>query len=274
MFADLDLARLLEGAEAESNARFVEAWGRAYPESGACWIEVAGARAMFDSPDSPTTQTFGLGMLAEPEVADFETLERFFFDRESAVNHEVSPLAGVPVAQALADRGYRPIEFTSVMYRPLAERFASSAAATGITVRPIERGEGALWAEISVRGWSQYPELGDFLRSMAPVMTDRDGTVALVAELAGEPIAAGALCLHGAVGILAGACTVPEARRRGAQLALLDCRLAMARQAGADVAMMCAVPGSASQRNAQRHGFRIAYTRTKWFLPLDSGSPG
>jgi hypothetical protein len=28
--------------------------------------------------------------------------------------------------------------------------------------------------------------------------------------------------------------------------------------------MMCAQPGSASQRNAERQGFRIAYTRIKW----------
>jgi hypothetical protein len=192
-------------------------------------------------------------------------------DRGSAVNHEVCPHAGVPVARALADRGYPPIEFTSVMYRPLAEPFATSGPGTGVTVRPIGRGEGTLWAEISVRGWSQYPELGDFLRSLAPVMTDRDGTISLVAELEGEPIAAGALCLHGPVGVLAGACTVPESRRKGAQLALLDYRLGLARESGAEVAMMCAVPGSASQRNAERHGFRIAYTRTKWFLPKDPG---
>jgi len=29
---------------------------------------------------------------------------------------------------------------------------------------------------------------------------------------------------------------------------------------------MCALPGSGSQRNAERHGFRIAYTRMKWRL--------
>jgi len=29
---------------------------------------------------------------------------------------------------------------------------------------------------------------------------------------------------------------------------------------------MGALPGSGSQRNAERHGFRIAYTRTKWQL--------
>ena len=35
---------------------------------------------------------------------------------------------------------------------------------------------------------------------------------------------------------------------------------------GCDLAMMVAVPGSDSQRNAERNGFRIAYTRTKWKL--------
>jgi hypothetical protein len=30
--------------------------------------------------------------------------------------------------------------------------------------------------------------------------------------------------------------------------------------------MMCAQPGSQSQRNAEKHGFRIAYTRIKWQL--------
>ena len=34
----------------------------------------------------------------------------------------------------------------------------------------------------------------------------------------------------------------------------------------APLAMMCALPGSQSQKNAQKNGFDIAYTRTKWHL--------
>jgi hypothetical protein len=68
------------------------------------------------------------------------------------------------------------------------------------------------------------------------------------------------------VALLAGACTIPEARQQGAQLALLDYRLRYAADHGCDLAMMGAQPGSASQRNAERHGFRIAYTRIKWQL--------
>ena len=87
-----------------------------------------------------------------------------------------------------------------------------------------------------------------------------------LAELDGQPIAAAALFLSEGVALLAGACTIPEARRQGAQLALLEARLRHAAGQGCQVAMMGAQPGSASQRNAERNGFRIAYTRIKWRL--------
>jgi len=41
---------------------------------------------------------------------------------------------------------------------------------------------------------------------------------------------------------------------------------------GCDIAMMGALPGSASQRNGERQGFRIAYTRIKWQLSLRSAT--
>ena len=64
--------------------------------------------------------------------------------------------------------------------------------------------------------------------------------------------------------ILAGASTVPSARNRGAQRALLQARLRIAAERGCDLVMMGASPGSTSQKNAERQAFRIAYTRIKW----------
>lgn len=266
-FADQALARRLERAEAHANAKFAEAWARAYPESGATWIEVAGAYAMFDGVDSPTTQSFGLGMFAEPTDRDMERLERFFAERGAKPFHEVSPLAGLGTAALLSRRGYRPVEFTSVLYRPIGAAGGPAPALNpAIRVRPIAPHEGPLWAEVSVRGWSEHPELAGYLRSLAPLAADREDALSFLAEVGGEAIAAGALALHGGVALLAGACTVPEGRRRGAQLALLHERLAEGGRRGCDLAMMCAEPGSASQRNAERQGFRVAYTRIKWGL--------
>lgn len=48
-FSDLVLSRRLERAEGRSNADFVEARAKFFPDSGAQWIEVAGAYAIAQS---------------------------------------------------------------------------------------------------------------------------------------------------------------------------------------------------------------------------------
>jgi len=295
-FADLALSRRLERAEALSNARFVESRARVAPSSGACWIEVAGACAMFDGPESPATQTFGLGMSRLPTEEELDRLEAFFTERGAPVYHEVSPLADEKLVPMLSARGYKPFEFTSVMYRPIdlaglkpratgagdafpagTEVGEASPAGTevaqgfspadrgnvAITVRLVEAGDVDVFARTSAAGWS-HAGLGDFILEMARVSAASDGVSLFLAELDGEPIATAALSIVEGVAHLAGASTIPSGRNRGAQLALLDRRLRHAAAQGCDVALMGALPGSGSQRNAERNGFRIAYTRLKF----------
>jgi GNAT superfamily N-acetyltransferase len=63
------------------------------------------------------------------------------------------------------------------------------------------------------------------------------------------------------VALLAGAATLPAYRRRGVHAALHQTRLALARRSGCDLAVQGAEPGSTSQRNAERRGLRVAFTR-------------
>src|SRR5438105_10875759 len=93
LFSDLALARRLERAEGRSCADFVETRARGFPESGARWIEVAGAYAMYDGVKSPLTQTFGLGLFETIAHPEMERIEEFYRERGAAVFHEVSPLA-------------------------------------------------------------------------------------------------------------------------------------------------------------------------------------
>jgi len=60
---------------------------------------------------------------------------------------------------------------------------------------------------------------------------------------------------------LTGAATAPAHRRRGVQTALLLARLTDAAAAGCDIAVVTTQPGSRSQRNVQRRGFDLLYTR-------------
>jgi hypothetical protein len=271
LFSDLALARRLERAEACSNAGFVETRARLFPESGARWIEVAGAYAMYDGVRSPCTQTFGLGVFQPVTRADLDTLEDFFQRRGAPVFHEVSPLADPSLLALLNERGYHPIEFTSVTYRPVRDAAPPRTSNERIVVRRVGTEDHERWVTTAAKGWSELHELADQMQDLARITAERPETVAFLAELDGAPIAAGALCLHGGVALFAGASTIPEARKQGAQLALLEGRLRYASEAGCDLAMMCALPGSASQRNAERHGFRIAYTRIKWRQGLVSG---
>ena len=264
-FADVSLARRLERAEARSNADFIEGRARAFPDKGATWKEIAGTYAMYDGRSSPVTQTFGMGMFQPLTERELKAVEQFFLDRGAPVCHEVSPHADSSVLPLLNDGGYQPIEFTSVMYRPISKE-SPLLAATNDKIRVMLTGpsEADLWAEIAFKGWSEFGELADFLHDVGRVNARRDNAQSFLAVLDGRPIATGLMNIFDGVALLAGASTIPEGRKKGAQLALLEERLRYAAQHDCDIAMMCALPGSASQRNAERHGFRIAYTRIKW----------
>lgn len=264
-FADLDLSRRLERAEGLACREFAEARRHLSPESGAAWMECAGANAVFDGVDSPVTQSFGLGLFEEATPASLDQMERFFFDRGAAAVHEVSPLAGVATVELLCRRGYRPMELSNVLYQPL-ERSAREDDGD-VTVRVIGSEEAQLWAEISARGWAhEHPELFDTVLQFGALASAREHSVCFLAGLDGQPGAAGTLCLHEGVAVFGGASTVPEMRRRGLQSALLQARMRYAVAQGCELAMMVSEVGSQSQRNAERSGFRIAYTRTKWRL--------
>lgn len=264
-FADLHLARRLEMAEANANVDFVEGRAKAFPQRGATWIEVAGTYAMFDGRTSPITQTFGLGMSQSLNETDMEKIEQFFYERGATVCHEVCPLADVSVLPLLNQRAYQPIEFTSVMYRPISNDSSLTVSTNPkIAVRLIDPDEQDAWAQTAAKGWSEFGELGDFLLDLGKVNSERKNALAFFAELEGQPIATGLMSIFEGVALLAGASTVPEGRKQGAQLALLESRLRFAAEHGCDIAMIGAHPGSASQRNAERNNFRIAYTRIKW----------
>ncbi len=272
LFADLALSRRLEAAEGNACAQFARARKRLFPESGSEAIRVAGADVAFDGPESPTTQTFGLGMFEEATDEALQTIEEFFVSRGAPVQHEVSPFAGVATLAKLSARGYRPIEVSNVLHREIGEEIGeeviparSAGRAAHIRVRVIGQGEAELWTGINARGWThEHPEFEGFMREAGMLVSAREGSVCFLAETDGEPGAAGALAIHEGVALLAGAATVPEMRRRGLQGALLEARLRHAREHGCDLAMMVTEPGSNSQRNAERQGFRIAYTRVKW----------
>ena len=262
---DLVLSRRLELTEGHANAAMVASRARLEPSRGACAARFAGAYALFDGVGSPLTQSFGLGVEGAPSPQDLDALDEFFRSRSATPHHEVSPLADTSLLPLLVSRGHAPVELTTVLFQRLSPRRGSSSL---VPVRLVERSDDAeadAWAAVSAAGWSSEGDaIAAFARGVGRVNARAESSFCFLAELEGRAVGSAAMHLHEGVALLAGASTVPAARRRGVQAALLDARLRFAADAGCDLAMMGAAPGSASQRNAERQGFRIAYTRIKW----------
>jgi GNAT superfamily N-acetyltransferase len=271
-FLDTALARRLERAEGHANMRFVESRARVAPSVGACWTREAGAFAMFDGVGSPLTQTFGLGISEPPTRDALQALETFFESRGASTFHEVSPLADPTTLSLLNERAYTPCELTSVLVQPLpAARL--QRVSSDIVARVVDVTERELWARTAFQGWEEFAEVREFMASFGPTAVATEDAFPFLAWLGEKPVAAGSMSIFGGVALLAGASTIPEARGRGAQGALLAARLQSAVDRGCDLAMMCAAPGSASHRNAERQGFRVAYTRIKWHKPIPFPPP-
>jgi GNAT superfamily N-acetyltransferase len=268
--SDASLSRRLERAEGRACAAFVDAHAKSDSGCGAEWIEAGDALAMFDGADSPITQTFGLGLSDEPLAPVLDACEAFFERHGAPVFHETSPIALVAAMPQLVARGYQPIELTTLLFQPIGRRTGTGAdenAGTAPLVRLIDAGEEDLWARTAAAGWGDVmPELTGWMLGLAEINRHRSDTACFLAEVDGTPVATGQISIHDGVAVLSGASTIAAWRGRGAQQALLDARLAYAATQRCDLAMFGASPGSASQRNAERRGFRIAYTRIKWRL--------
>lgn len=261
-FMDQALARRLERVECGIGVAYVDVRQRLEPEAGTAWRNFGGTHAFFDGTSSIQTQSIGLGMFAPATAASLAELEAFFEQRASPPQHEVSMLAGVETMALLVERGYRPIELNNVLVQPLHE--PPEHRVPGLKVRICGPGDAPAWLDTAAAGWSDIPEISPVIRSLGRISLLNPLMTHFIVERDGLPIAAAALAIHDRVALLAGACTIQPGRRLGAQNLVLGARLAEAYRRGCDLAMIVAPPGGASQRNAERRGFRVAYSRTKW----------
>jgi GNAT superfamily N-acetyltransferase len=270
--ADLALARRLERTEGLACAAIVLARGRLAPESGATWQDFGGSCAMYDGDGSPMTQAFGFGLHDDATVEGVSAIEAFFHAHGARTVLDSSLLGGLAMTALLQDRGYRITEMSSVLYRATTGGVPGMrATSSSLTVRAVNVDETAHWTDIAAAGWgADTPEVADYIRQLGPSIMHARGMISFLAEFDGESIGSASMFLGDGAALLAGASTVAHARGRGAQSALLAARLAYAADHGLPLAMVATEPGSRSQRNAERQGFRVAYTRCKWREPGQS----
>jgi hypothetical protein len=267
---NVELSRRLEFAEAQVAVEGANTMMASNPETSVAVERVAGGYAVYCGANSPITQAVGLGLNGPVSAEEFDRLEEFYFSRNEPVRAETSPLADASLFALYRERGYGVTEFSNVMVRPIdsAERWQEP---DGIEIWKASRQEMELWTLTVAQGFAEnYPVTEEIIRIMKVFGLSR-GMECYLASIDGKVAGGATLSLRGKIAGLFGASTLPDFRKRGVQTALLRARLRRAAEVRCEIAMSLAQPGSHSQRNISRLGFRTLYTRVKFEREVKNG---
>jgi GNAT superfamily N-acetyltransferase len=261
-FVDRALARRLESAEEMPQVHHAEWCQKHQPSVGAAVEPIAGGHMVFAGLGSPIGRAVGMGFSAPVTAADMDQLESFYFSRKAPSQTDYCPLSDPSLLELCRQRGYTIAELNQVLFRPL-DRTEKFPERDGFTIRPSKHEEALEFSSIVRRSF--FPDGGEpesFDNMLLP-MFSFPGSMTFVAEVDGKLAATGAALIipdHGIVGLY-GAGTLKEYRGRGLQTAMLETRLRAAAGAGCEFAVIVTQGGTTSQRNAERLGFRVTYSK-------------
>jgi GNAT superfamily N-acetyltransferase len=263
-FVDLDLARRLEMAQAWRGVHYANAQRTLRPETHSTVEAVAGGFAIYAGEGSPLNKAVGFGMHGPVKQADLEHIERFYHSRNAAPRVSVCPLADLSLVDLLKASGYRLEMFDSVLVRPLDDESRAGIpmpTQARVQITQAKPQDADLWIHTTGQGFTEQeiPPQED-TTILSPNFCAANATC-FFAWIDGQPIGGGGMYIHDGVVEFGGASTRPAFRKRGVQTALLHARMDAARKAGCDLALVVTAPGEDSQRNVERAGFRLAYTK-------------
>lgn len=267
-FVDRALARRLEASEDEAQLAVAAVLGSRRPDLQPGSMEVAGGHAVFAGKGSPVGRVIAAGLAGPVTEAEVDEVEAFYHARGAPAQFDITPLTDDSLPTILRRRGYMMTELNNVMARRITAKDHFEDEIAG-EFRACAPDEAMLWSRTMLRGFfteSPPPEGWDeLLYPMAVV----PGSLAMIAWVDGEPAGcfAGLVCPRWRLLMLGGTSTLPQYRGRGIQTAAIGRRLNQGIERGCDLAAVVTRGGTTSQRNVERMGFTLAYSKATLIGP-------
>lgn len=134
----------------------------------------------------------------------------------------------------------------------------------GAVIRELANTEVGPWSAVVVAASDLPPDIAQVWIDLEPHLARAAHHHRFVAEVDGEPVAAGSVHTHGGIGWLRAGSVLPEFRGHGLQRALITIRAEFARRAGCDTIGASTVEHGASGRNVEHLGFERIATRRNY----------
>jgi GNAT superfamily N-acetyltransferase len=271
-FVDKALARRFEACEEMPQVLYARAFQKTKPEIGATEEEICGGHMIFAGLGSPIGRATGLGLDRAFTAEDLDCVEQFYRLHKAPAQVDLCPLHDAVVFEMCKQRGYAIAELNNVLYRRLDENEKFPPPAKGCTIRRGRPEEARELGGIVERAFFPDGAPEPFQDLLTPLYS-MEGAVTFAASIDGKAVACGAglVIPRHRIFAVCGAGTALEFRGRGLQTALLRARLAAAADAGCEYAVVVTQGGTPSQRNCERLGFRVAYSKVTVIKELGNG---
>lgn len=263
LFVDQALARRFEACEEMPQVLFARVFQKTRPEIGAAEEEICGGHMIFAGPGSPIGRATGAG-LTQPFTADaIDRIEQFYGSHHAPSQVDLCPLHESAAFEMFKERGYGIAEqLNNVLYRRLdpAEQFPLASAGCEIRRGRVEEAE----VQAAIVESAFFPDgAPDAFKGLLAPFYQMEGALTFIASTGGKMAACGTglVIPEHKIFAVCGAGTLAEFRRCGLQTALLRARLSAAAAAGCEYAVIVTQGGTTSQRNCERLGFRVAYSK-------------
>ena len=261
-FVDKALARRFESCEEMPQVFYARIFKQTRPEIGAAEEEICGGHMVFAGLGSPIGRATGAGLDQPFTKDDVDRIEQFYRERKAPSQVDLTPLHRPEVFEMFKERGYAIAELNNVLYRKLdpEETFPSPPAHCEIRRSSVEEAQVAGAIVESAFFPDGAPEA---FGGLITPLYQMEAALAFVATIEGKPVACGTgvVITDHKVFALGGAGTLADYRGRGLQTALLLARMAAAVKAGCEYAVVVTQGATTSQRNAERLGFCVAYSK-------------
>jgi GNAT superfamily N-acetyltransferase len=197
---------------------------------------------------------------------DLDAMEAFFDERGVTPMVETSTWASDSLIAGLGARRYTPAWFRNVHVLDLSGR-PSAPVGSDVQIEPVDGDDVQAWRDLLANGneiTGTGRKISDEHATARHAMAEgRD----FIARIDGRPVGCASLESVDGVAWLGGAATLPAARGRGVQAALLRHRLELASADGSELAAATALPRGQSARNLQRAGLAVAYAQVELVRP-------
>ena len=270
-FVDQAFARRLESCEEMPQVMYARLFQKTRPEIGAAEEEICGGHMIFAGLGSPIGRATGVGLGRPLTPEDLNRVEQFYRAHKAPAQVDLCSMHRPEVFELFKERGYAIAELNNVLYRKLDAQEKFPPPPAGCEIRR-SLPEEADRAGAIVEG-AFFPDgAPEAYQGLIAPFYQMDGALAFVASVDGKLVACGTglVIPEHRVFALCGAGTLAEFRGRGLQTALLQARMQAAVEAGCEYAVVVTQGGTTSQRNAERLGFRVAYSKVTVIKQLET----